>query len=66
MVSDNYVSDDDSWLRRNDNYDPMSAEYKPTNMDVECVTQEDIQRIKRRENTREYQRQKREQNAGKS
>ena len=52
------ISDDDTWLRRNDNFDPKASNYAPTSMDVDCVTQEDILKKKRREYQREYRKRK--------
>ena len=61
-------SDDDSWLRRDDNYDPSSARSIQTELDVDCLTPKELQEHNRktyqREYRREYRKRKREQNTG--
>jgi hypothetical protein len=55
---------DDSWLHRNDKYDPRTGTNVQARVDDECVTQAEKMRARRREYQREYRKRKRNENTG--
>jgi hypothetical protein len=55
---------DDSWLHRNDQYDPSIGTNVEARVDDECVTQAEKMRARRRVYQWEYRKRKRNENTG--